>query len=153
MKEKTIQLDIHGKKYSVVIKEFNAYEAVVCVNEHEYRVGIQDLGIEGIAEIQPKAGPAPSAEKPAMTGTAVQPVLHKPQSVMQANSIVAPLPGLVQKIFVKSGDTITEGQKVLVLEAMKMENEITSPVSGTVKQVFHREGDSVHQGDLLVTLE
>ncbi len=152
MKEKQIKLDIHGKNYIVIIKEFNAYEAVVSVNGHEYRVGIQDLGIEQVADLQPQGTPK-HAEKPVSPDATSGPVLHKPQSVMQANAVVAPLPGLVQKLFVKPGDPVQQGQKILVLEAMKMENEITSPITGTIKDIIHREGESVHQGDLLVTLE
>jgi glutaconyl-CoA decarboxylase len=62
------------------------------------------------------------------------------------------MPGKIWKMHVKEGDVVTEGQLVLVLEAMKMENEIFAPVGGTVAQVCSKEGDSVNTDDPLVII-
>ena len=63
--------------------------------------------------------------------------------------IVAPMPGKVVRLLVKSGDRVEAGQGLLVVEAMKMQNEIRSPKSGTVERVLAKEGQAVNAGDLL----
>lgn len=68
-------------------------------------------------------------------------------------SINAPIPGLVVKVLVSSGDKVEEEQPVAILEAMKMENEIRALRSGTVKQVNISPGQRVEQNAPLVILE
>src|SRR5947209_18737138 len=68
-------------------------------------------------------------------------------------TVKAPMPGLVKTVAVAPGDQVHEGQRLVVLEAMKMENEITSPQAGTVKEVLVSEGATVEGGKPLVTLE
>ena len=58
----------------------------------------------------------------------------------------------VLKIFVKEGDKVTAGQKVVLLEAMKMENNIETDYAGTVTSVKVSEGDSIMEGDVLITI-
>ncbi|MFT3970929.1 MAG: biotin/lipoyl-binding protein [Micropruina sp.] len=69
-----------------------------------------------------------------------------------ANAVVAPLSGAVARILVAEGDEITEGQVLLVLEAMKMETEITAPHAGAVAAVLVGERDSVQGGQALIEL-
>ena len=69
-----------------------------------------------------------------------------------ANAVVAPLSGAVARILVAEGDEITEGQVLLVLEAMKMETEITAPHAGTVAAVLVVARDSVQGGQALIEL-
>ncbi|MBN1320837.1 MAG: biotin/lipoyl-binding protein [Thermoleophilia bacterium] len=67
--------------------------------------------------------------------------------------IWAPVPGKIVDVFVKVGDTVKEGDAVLVLEAMKMENELRAPATGTVTAVMVKKGDQAERGQLLVALE
>ncbi len=62
------------------------------------------------------------------------------------------MPGLIMKVLVKVGDTVTAGQKVMTMEAMKMENDINSGTAGTVKAVLVKEGDNVKEHQPLVTI-
>ncbi len=62
---------------------------------------------------------------------------------VSGNKVVAPLPGRVIALKVKVGDTVSAGDEVVLLEAMKMENSITSDYSGTVLQVLVAEGENV----------
>jgi oxaloacetate decarboxylase alpha subunit len=62
------------------------------------------------------------------------------------------LAGNIFKVHVAEGDTVSEGDPLLVVEAMKMETVVAAPAAGTVQQVFVREGDAVAVGDDLVTL-
>ena len=62
------------------------------------------------------------------------------------------MPGTILDIKVKVGDDVTEGQVLLILEAMKMENDIPAPQSGTIASVNVQKGASVNTDDVLVTL-
>jgi len=67
-------------------------------------------------------------------------------------TVKAVLAGNIFKVHVAEGDTVSEGDPLLVVEAMKMETVVAAPAAGNVQQVFVREGDSVAVGDDLVTL-
>ncbi|MCO6461517.1 MAG: acetyl-CoA carboxylase biotin carboxyl carrier protein subunit [Saprospiraceae bacterium] len=67
------------------------------------------------------------------------------------SEIKTPMPGLVFKILKKAGDTVTAGETLLILEAMKMENAIKSPVDTVVKSVDVVEGQAVEKGAVLMT--
>ncbi|MCZ6459412.1 MAG: biotin/lipoyl-binding protein [Gammaproteobacteria bacterium] len=67
--------------------------------------------------------------------------------------LVAPMPGNVLATHVAEGEAVSEGQLLLILEAMKMEHRITAPITGTVAQLLVAEGDQVANGELLVVLD
>lgn len=67
--------------------------------------------------------------------------------------IKAPLPGNIMQVFVKPGDVVSKGDKLLVYEAMKMENTLLSEKDGKIQSVKVNTGDSVLQEDLLLELE
>jgi biotin carboxyl carrier protein len=67
--------------------------------------------------------------------------------------ICSPMPGKVLRVLVSAGDVVTQGQGLVVVEAMKMENELKSPKSGLVKEVRVCPGESVEGGVLLLTIE
>lgn len=68
-------------------------------------------------------------------------------------TLTAPMAGQVLKVFVKPSDAVEKGQKLLILEAMKMEHEIAAPVSGVIAAVHFAEGARCQQDDVLVELE
>jgi len=70
-----------------------------------------------------------------------------------SKQIVAPMPGKVIDILVKTGDEVLEYQEVLILEAMKMENAIPSPESGKVKAILVKKDDTVAAKQVLIELE
>lgn len=67
--------------------------------------------------------------------------------------IGAPMPGLILDINVKEGDVVKKGDKLMVLEAMKMENIIKSPGDGKIKSVKVTRGESVDSGQKLIFFE
>lgn len=67
-------------------------------------------------------------------------------------NVVASMAGSVWKVLVQPGDTVAEGQDVVILESMKMEIPMAAEAGGTVKEVKVREGDFVNEGDVLVEL-
>jgi biotin carboxyl carrier protein len=68
-------------------------------------------------------------------------------------TITAPMPGKIVKVFVKPGDEVAEGQGLVVVEAMKMENELKAPKAGKVTEVLAKEGSTVENGAKLVVVE
>lgn len=75
--------------------------------------------------------------------------IYKP---IDQKRVLAFIPGLIQKVFVKVGDKVKRGDKLLILEAMKMQNILNAPVDGIVR-VVPNEGILVKKNELLVDLE
>ena len=71
----------------------------------------------------------------------------------QVKEIKAPMPGLVLEIAVTEGQQVNEGDKILILGAMKMENSIAVSVNATIKRIAVTAGDAVEKGQVLVELE
>ena len=67
--------------------------------------------------------------------------------------IISSLSGIVTSLFVKEGESIKAGQKVLILSAMKMENEIVSENAGKIKKIMVKENQQVKERDILIILE
>ena len=67
--------------------------------------------------------------------------------------VIAPMPGKIVRVLVKTGDSVEGGQGVVVMEAMKMQNELKAQRGGVVAAVQAAEGDAVSAGDTLVIIE
>ncbi|MCA9419131.1 MAG: biotin/lipoyl-binding protein, partial [Candidatus Omnitrophica bacterium] len=67
--------------------------------------------------------------------------------------VAAPMPGMVVNIAVQSGDSVAKGQKLLMLEAMKMQTIIAAERDGTISEVHVHPGMQIETGDLLMTIE
>ena len=120
-------VSVNGKKYVVKLDGDKA-----SVNGKTYEIGIT----EGTATGARKDGPDTAAAKSSGTKTPVN----------------AAMPGAVVRVECKEGDTVSEDEVLLVLEAMKMEVEIKAPVDGKVVAVKVKKGDQVTAGQLLVDL-
>jgi biotin carboxyl carrier protein len=71
----------------------------------------------------------------------------------QVKEIKAPMPGLVLEISVSEGQQVKEGDRILILEAMKMENSILIHADATIKKIAVTAGQAVEKGQVLVVLE
>jgi len=79
---------------------------------------------------------------------------HSARSGVEGRSnITAPMPGKVVRLLVAEGDTVTAGQGLLVVEAMKMQNEMKAPKAGRVVTIAVREGATVAAGETLAVIE
>jgi biotin carboxyl carrier protein len=78
---------------------------------------------------------------------------RKPYKPRDPKKLLAFMPGNIEAIFVKKNDPVKIGDKLLVLEAMKMKNEIISPIDGKIKQVFVNKDDKVTKNQLLIELQ
>jgi len=116
----------------------------------QYRVYVNgkpfDVVIESIGQTNTgTAAPAYTPQVPDHPAAAV------PVSAAEER-VLCPLPGSVLQISVTVGQSVSSGQCLAVLEAMKMENEIAAPRSGVVKQILVSKGAAVNTGDVLVVL-
>jgi len=85
-------------------------------------------------------------------------IVFKPQNISDnkdssRKEIISSLSGIVTSIFVKEGEIIKSGQKILILSAMKMENEIVSEGSGKIEKIMVKENQQIKEGDILVILK
>ena len=144
---KTYKFKINGKDYTVDINGIDGKNADVTVNGVAYNVELENEVAAAPAPVSVSAIPA-SAEKPVENVSA--PAVAPAAPAGAGTTVKSPLPGVIISIDVKEGQAVKKGQKVAVLEAMKMENEIQADADGTVTAILVSKGDSVLEGaDLL----
>ena len=148
---KKYSFKINGKEYNVAIGEANGKVLSVNVNGADYEVELSSpIAAEAAqpsvannkadapsgvpASSAPSSAPAPAAA----AGAAVQ--------------VTSPLPGVIVEVSVKEGQAVKAGQKVAVLEAMKMENEIPAAKDGVITAIHVNKGDSVLEGAPIVSI-
>jgi len=78
---------------------------------------------------------------------------NKTKVSVQGKQILAPIAGKVTDLKVNVGDSVKEGQTLMIIEAMKLENEIQSSYSGKIAQILVKEGDDVRNKDVLIILQ
>ena len=141
---KNYKLKINGNEYNVDINEVEGQEIKLDVNGTSYVVTVD----QEIKQQKPRkvVSNTPRPQVAPAAGGDVQ------KSNAPGTKVTTPLPGTILDVFVNVGDTVKEGQTVVLLEAMKMENNIEADVAGTVKEVRVRKGDSVLEGDVLVVI-
>ena len=115
----------------------------VTVDGKIYNVVVDEGGAAGAAAPTVTIPPPPTAQPAPAAAPAAAPATSETK---EGTPIPAPLPGSVLRILKGEGSSVSEGDAILVMEAMKMENEITSPISGTVAQILVSVGDQVHTG-------
>ena len=118
------------------------------VGEGEHRVRVVRAGTDAAA---PAANPAPAAADAPATADADASHPGAVTSPMVGTVYTAPEPGAPP--YVKVGDTVSEGQPLFVIEAMKVMNPIRAPRAGTVTRVLVQNRDPVEYGDVLLILE
>lgn len=145
---KSYKFRINGNEYNVDINSVEGNLADVTVNGASYQVEMENAP----APVQ-KPAQAPAAAV-ASTGSATT-TTPAPKAAAPAGAgkpVTSPLPGVIIEVSVKEGQTVKAGQKVAVLEAMKMENEIQVPADGTVTAILVNKGDSVLEGAEIVKI-
>lgn len=143
------QYKVQGVDYDVEIIDVEGNVAKVSVN-----------GIQFEVEMKQPINPATVPHRPVVTPPQPAPTAKvEPKTEKQTTSapatgtkITAPLPGTITEIKVKVGDTVKDGDTVVVLEAMKMQNNIEAEGNGTVTAILVNKGDTVMEGDALITI-
>ncbi len=121
-----------NKSFDVELEksDFNNREYVITINANSYTVKILNEIDQLIKEMGFTVG-----------------------SSKKANSIKAPMPGIILSVNVKENQKVKEGETLFILEAMKMENAIIAPKDGVIKSVFAKSGEIVEKGKLLIEME
>ena len=114
---------VNGKSFEVRMEQAGA-ELRAIAGSREFRIAISDE-----REWRRKRGSAIEAEG--------------------RQQVLAPMPGKIVRLLVKTGDTVRAGQGLLVVEAMKMQNEIRAPKSGTIDRLAVVEGQTVNAGEVV----
>ena len=136
---------INGNNYDVEIQGFEENIAQVEVNGTQYNVEVQkDLKIPKTPTLVRAEPPKPTTRESKI-----------PRNITQTTNIAikAPLPGKIISVLVRPGEKVTMGQKLLTMEAMKMENNVLSEKNGIIRLVNVKPGDNVAQNDVLVEIE
>lgn len=136
------KITIDGKQYSVQVKSIVGDNAQVEVNGKPYSVSLEHGG---------KAAPVRQAVTAAPVA-ADAPAQRVQAPVGDGKSVTAPLPGVIIKLLAAPGQALRRGDKIAILEAMKMENDILAPFDGTLQSVSVHQGDSVLEGAVIATI-
>ena len=154
-------LNISNREFVVDVQEIDADNFEVVVGGETYQVNLANEENLAAATITPSLAPnTASAASPSRTpaiarpapaanagATASTPAVRKPASGSGGKGTqTAPMPGVILEINVKPGDTVTRGQQVAILDAMKMHNAIGAVQAGTVAEVFVEAGQTVDHG-------
>ena len=138
---KNYKLKINGNEYNVDINSVEGNIADVTVNGASYKVEM-DTPVAPAAPVAASPAQAPAAAAPAPAAAPAG----------SGKAITSPLPGVIIEVSVKEGQAVKSGQKVAVIEAMKMENEIQATFDGTVTAILVHKGDSVLEGAEIVKI-
>ena len=155
-----VTVTVNGRAYGVKIDGSTAV-----VNGRSYAIDVRPGIDPAAAAAYPlpggvSAAPAPAnhphPQAPAAPAAPPQPAPAPPQPAPAASApgttVNAPMPGLVLRIPVSVGDSVNQGDEVMVLEAMKMETPVSATVSGAVRAVLVSQGDQVKTGAPLIEI-
>lgn len=144
---KKFKFKINGNQYETEIINIEDNIAEIEINGTSYKVEL---------EKEMKTVKTPKLVRTTVApSTDIQPSIAKtssPSAPKGAGTIKSPLPGVILDVFVREGDGVKIGQKLLMLEAMKMENNIEADKAGKVVSINKHKGDSVMEGDILIVI-
>lgn len=123
------------------------------VNGNIYEVEVEEIGGTTGQPQQSQAQPAASPPSPSPAAPKKPEAKSPGEAEMEDGVLKSPMQGTIVDILVSPGDEVSEGDVVLILEAMKMENEIHAPRSGVVRDIAVAKGDAVTPDDVLATIE
>jgi len=144
---KKFKFIINGNQYAAEILNVEDNMAEIEINGTSYNVEV-DKSMQPVktpklvrSVVVPSTDMVPSTAK-----------TSSPTAPKGGGTIKSPLPGVILNMLVKVGDTVTIGQRLLVLEAMKMENNIEADKAGKIISIEKRNGDPVMEGDILIVI-
>ncbi len=139
---RTFNVFVDNEYFEVGVEEVGGAPAVSYVKQHP-------ASVEAPTQIESAATPAAKPEASSSKTAEKAPVQASPGD---GTPLVAPMPGMIVKFEKQVGDTVAEGETVVILEAMKMENAIKAPAAGSIKAINFSSGDSVAKNDVLCVI-
>ncbi|MEA5136553.1 MAG: biotin/lipoyl-containing protein [Candidatus Fimivivens sp.] len=143
---------LNGRTYDVEIERTDVFRPLTREEIATGAIGASAPIVVNATPAPVAAAPAPAPAAPAPAPAPVKAVAPAAPVPAGAGTITAPMSGTIFKMLANVGDTVKNGQVIVVLEAMKMENEIFAPCDGTVKEVRVAQGAAVAPGDVLVVI-
>ncbi len=144
---KKYKFTINGNVYDVNIQNIEDNIAEVEVNGTSYSVAVDKTMQTSKTPKLVRSVSVPSTDSAPSTAKTASPSASK-----GAGTVKSPLPGVILDIYVKEGDIVKMGQKLLMLEAMKMENNISADKEGKVVSIKVNKNDTVMEGDVLIVI-
>ncbi|GAF69988.1 unnamed protein product [marine sediment metagenome] len=132
------KITVDGKVYEVEVEEVGGNESSAGTISVPQPV-VTKVKEEPVSQkvVKPSSNPSPT---------------KAPTAAVAGEEVVAPMPGKVLQLKVSEGDSVKDGDTLLVLEAMKMENEIVANASGSIKKINIAANDMVDTGDVLMVI-
>ena len=136
------------------LRTFNVF-----VGDEYFDVGVEEIGgAPVVSYVQPAAAPTPTPVAPAPAAPAAPKPAPLPEPAaapapaVEGTPLTAPMPGMIVRYAKNVGDSVSEGETVVILEAMKMENALPAPASGTIKAINFKSGDTVGRNAVLCVI-
>jgi len=140
---KNYKFTIRGNIYDVDILSFEDNIAEIEVNGTKYSVEVhKEVKSSKTPKLVRSSVPEPTRSESKIKKNISSNAFH----------VKAPLPGSILQVFVKEGDEVKAGDKLLIMEAMKMENNVLAEKAGKITSVKVKTGDTVLQNDVLLEI-
>ena len=144
---RTLKRYVKKTPFSMLLRGQNLVGYRNYADDDYFEVAVDEVGGSPVVSyVQPMATgmQMPAAAPPVAPAAAA--------AAVEGTPVAAPMPGMIVKYEKEIGDSVSQGETVVVLEAMKMENALPAPSSGTVKSVNFSSGDLVAKGDVLCVI-
>lgn len=152
-----INVKVQGKDYQVEIEDLNARPVLATIEGQTFEVYPDEQFVAAAPAPAPVAAPAPAPqpvqpviEKPAPAPVAAAPAAPAAGNGRSGDAITAPIPGVIVAVLVKEGASVSQGQELCTLEAMKMKNAIRASHAGKISSIKVAVGDHVRHGQVLM---
>ena len=145
-----MKLLVNGRSYEVELESKSAQALTFKLDGRRYKVSFEkelpkiERELVGKSSRTRKEGQGSSNKR--SKGS------KKPITQTSANSLTAPIPGVITEVLIAIGDQVVEGEVLMHLEAMKMQNHIKAMADGVVTELAVENGDEVSEGQLLVVI-
>lgn len=144
---KKFKFKIHGAEYDTEIISIEDNKAEISINGTIYEVEVdKELEVSKTPKLMRSVAIPSTDIHPSQSKTA------SPSAPKGAGNVKSPLPGVILDIHVRENDSVKIGQKLITLEAMKMENNINTDRDGKISLIKVSRGDSVMEGDVLIVI-
>lgn len=135
----------HG---STTPEKVGPYNFEVEVDKKTYKVAVHELVAPGAPAARTSAAAAAKAPGRSME----RPGTNKAGKGSSSGRVKAPMHGVVKELLVEAGATVTQGQKLLIFEAMKMESELVAPKAGKISAINAKQGDTVETDHVIIEI-
>jgi biotin carboxyl carrier protein len=133
-----------------MLRKFN-----INVDGRNYVVAVEELSADGFSAPVPTLAPVAAIHTVAPAPVAAPPVaptISAPVASTSSQDVLAPLAGVIDSIDVRVGQAVNAGDKVAVVEAMKMKTDVFAKVAGTVQRIAVKAHDSVDTDQVILTI-